>query len=102
MVNCLYKGRTVNKLARVSIVNYNGHVLIDKYVSPGCKVVNYLTRVSGIRPCNIINAPKLQEIKDSVSEILNNRIIVGHSLINDFNALEMAFSTSNIRDLAKF
>ena len=37
-------------LARVSIVNYNGHILMDKYVNPNRKIINYLTWVSGIKP----------------------------------------------------
>ncbi len=35
-------------LARVSIVNYHGHVIMDKYVLPTEKVTDYRTAVSGI------------------------------------------------------
>jgi RNA exonuclease 4 len=35
-------------LARVSIVNYHGVVLLDKYVKPGEKVTDLRTKVSGI------------------------------------------------------
>ena len=38
-------------LARVSIVNYHGHILMDKYVIPeGDQITNYRTWVSGITP----------------------------------------------------
>jgi RNA exonuclease 4 len=37
-------------LARVSIVNYYGEVLMDKYVTPTERVVDYRTFVSGITP----------------------------------------------------
>jgi len=37
-------------LARVSIVNMNGHCLYDKYVQPTDKVTDYRTQFSGIRP----------------------------------------------------
>lgn len=44
-------------LARISIVNYNGHVLLDTYVNPKRKVINFLTWVSGIQPQHIKTAP---------------------------------------------
>ena len=37
-------------LARVSIVNFNGAVLLDAYVKPLEKVTDYRTHVSGIHP----------------------------------------------------
>lgn len=37
-------------LARVSIVNFNGAVLLDAYVKPLEKVTDYRTHVSGIEP----------------------------------------------------
>ena len=40
-------------LARVSVVNYHGHVLYDKYVRPEGKVTDFRTWVSGITPANI-------------------------------------------------
>ncbi|KAI9472213.1 MAG: hypothetical protein EXX96DRAFT_455889, partial [Benjaminiella poitrasii] len=40
-------------LARVSIVNYNGAVVLDCYVKPQEKVTDYRTKVSGIEPHHI-------------------------------------------------
>lgn len=40
-------------LARVSIVNYFGKCVYDKYVKPTEKVTDYRTAVSGIRPDDI-------------------------------------------------
>ncbi|KAJ1533275.1 3'-5' exonuclease, partial [Nowakowskiella sp. JEL0078] len=40
-------------LARVSIVNMYGHVLLDRYVKPLEQVVDYRTAVSGITPGNL-------------------------------------------------
>ena len=40
--------KTEDSLARVSIVNYNGHILYDKYVRPEGTVTDYRTWVSGI------------------------------------------------------
>lgn len=45
-----------SELARISIINYNGHVLMDEYVRPKKYITNYLTWVSGITRNNIANA----------------------------------------------
>ena len=48
-------------LARVSIVNYNGHVLLDEYVKPEGKITNYRTWVSGIKPTHMLTATGYKE-----------------------------------------
>ena len=43
-------------LARVSIVNYHGNVLLDVYVSPNQRVTDWRTKYSGIRPADVLNS----------------------------------------------
>lgn len=40
-------------LARVTLVNIHGNVIYDRYVKPREAVVDYRTRISGIRPENL-------------------------------------------------
>lgn len=42
-------------LARVSIVNYSGGVVLDEYVRPQEPITNYRTWVSGTRPEDMVN-----------------------------------------------
>lgn len=44
-----------SSLARVSIANYYGHVLLDAFVRQRERVVDYRTQWSGIRPKDMIN-----------------------------------------------
>lgn len=88
-------------LARVSIVNYHGRLLLDSYVSPTQEVCNYLTHISGIRPSDLIGAPTFSSIQRQVENILYNKIVVGHSLRNDFKVLQLNHPTENIRDIGK-
>lgn len=37
-------------LARVSVVNYYGHVLMDKFVIPSKRITDYRSWVSGVHP----------------------------------------------------
>eukprot|EP01016_Furgasonia_blochmanni_P003514 TRINITY_DN11384_c0_g2_i1.p2 TRINITY_DN11384_c0_g2~~TRINITY_DN11384_c0_g2_i1.p2 ORF type:complete len:196 (-),score=15.32 TRINITY_DN11384_c0_g2_i1:122-709(-) len=90
-----------HRIARCSIVNYNGHVLFDKTFKPTGRVVNYLTWVSGITPDICNKSPPFAAFKDQIFKILNNKIIVGHSLKNDFRALGYEkFELAKIRDLS--
>ena len=42
-------------LARVSIVNYHGATILDEFVRPKERIVDYRTQWSGIRPKDMIN-----------------------------------------------
>lgn len=44
-----------SSLARVSIVNYHGAVLLDEIVKQRERVVDYRTKWSGIRPSDLVN-----------------------------------------------
>lgn len=48
-------------LARVSIVNRFGHLLMDTFVKPRDPVTDYRTHVSGIRPEDIRDAPEFNK-----------------------------------------
>lgn len=48
-------------LARISIVNYFGHVVLDEFVKPREKVVEWRTWVSGIKPEHMKNAITFKE-----------------------------------------
>ena len=44
-----------SSLARVSLVNYHGAVILDEYVRQRERVVDYRTPWSGITPSDMIN-----------------------------------------------
>ncbi|KAK8803131.1 hypothetical protein WA588_002287, partial [Blastocystis sp. NMH] len=89
-------------LARVSIVNYYGYVLYDSFVKPQSKVVDYRTKYSGIRPSDLEgpNVVSLREAQNKVVSLLKNRVVVGHGLPNDFEALMVSHPKGLIRDTA--
>ena len=96
-------------LARVSIVNFDGVVLMDKFVIPeGRQVTNFRTWVSGVTPEKLRpenGAIPFKRAKAIAHEILKNRIIVGHSLKHDFTCLELGPEDApkdNIRDLISY
>ena len=100
-------------LARCSVVNYDGHVLYDRYVRPLEPVTDYRTHVSGIEPHHIApNAPNCVELnacRTAVTALLSanagpagGRILVGHSLRNDMEVLMLSHPPQLVRDTAQY
>lgn len=63
-------------LARVSIVNRRGDVLLDKFVKPQERVVDYRTSVSGVRPHDMANGEDMATVQDEVVQILQSKCAV--------------------------
>lgn len=76
-------------LARVSIVNEKGEIIMDKYVKPTDLVIDYRTRYSGVTPTHLENAHNFADVQAEVSRIKFNRILVGHAVHNDLRVLKM-------------
>lgn len=89
---------TGNMVARVSIVNENGNIVMDKYVKPQEKVINYRTRVSGIRPKDLESGEDFKTIQREVSVLIKNAIIVGHSIKHDLDVLYLTHPKNLTRD----
>ncbi|KAG7194610.1 3'-5' exonuclease [Scheffersomyces spartinae] len=89
-------------LARVSIVNFYGHILLDKFVKPREKVTDWRTWVSGVTPKHMVDAITFQEAQRLTSELLQNRILVGHAVHHDLESLYLSHPRSKIRDTSRF
>ncbi|CAI6371261.1 unnamed protein product [Macrosiphum euphorbiae] len=91
-----------NMLARVSIVNSKGKTIYDKFVKPTATVTDYRTPVSGIRPENIEHGEVFVKVKKEVTQILKNKLLVGHSLEHDLRVLTISHPKHMIRDTSKY
>ena len=89
-------------LARVSIVNWHGHVLLDRFVRPKELVTDYRTWVSGVRPKDLRNAPSFEQVQAEVAALLKGRVLVGHAIDNDLKALLLSHPRPQIRDTSTF
>jgi RNA exonuclease 4 len=91
-------------LARVSLVNWDGDVLVDTHVQVPMKVTDYRTAVSGILPKHIARTKAMDpvECREKVAALLQDKILVGHSLSNDLDALLLQHPKGRVRDTAKY
>lgn len=94
--------RRRNMLARVAIVNMEGAVLLDEYVSPTEPITDYRTHLSGIRAGDLVGARSFKEIKKRVLSMFKECIVVGHSVQNDLSALRIWHPPELTRDTALY
>lgn len=78
-------------LARISIVNWDGDVVLDRLVKPDKPVTNYVTQYSGIteemlKPVTTT----LEDIQNALLDLITPQtVLVGHSLDSDLKALRL-------------
>jgi len=91
-------------LARVSLVNFHGQVVLDSFVKPDEKVTDFRTRFSGVRREDLVgdNVLSFVQAQLKVSELIYNRILVGHSIDNDLKVLGLSHPKKLVRDTALF
>ena len=93
-------------LARVSLVNWDGDILLDTYVKVNEPVTDLRANVSGISFCHIdgssSNTMNFDEVAAKVQDIISNKILVGHGLKNDLRVLNITHPWESIRDTAKY
>ncbi|KAI8374099.1 hypothetical protein EDC96DRAFT_498536 [Choanephora cucurbitarum] len=79
-------------LARITLIDEDGSVLLDEMVKPDQPVIDYLTKYSGITPADLKTATcSLRRAQKHVRKLVNHDVIlVGHGLENDLKALQIA------------
>jgi len=103
MVGCGSTGRS-SSLARVVMVDFDGNKVLDLYVRQTLEVTDYRTFVSGITAANLESedAVDFYECRKRVLEVLKGKVLVGHALKNDMNALKIQHPWYDTRDTGKY
>ncbi|EJW81403.1 exonuclease [Wuchereria bancrofti] len=80
-----------SELTRISIVDECYEVLLDTLVKPRNRIVDYVTKYSGITEKMLENVNvRVEDVQRALSHILpNDAILVGHTLECDFNAMRI-------------
>ena len=67
-------------LARVSIVNFEGEIVLDTVVWPEEPIRDYITHITGLTSELLQDAPGYSIINQKVISIIRNATVVGHTL----------------------
>jgi RNA exonuclease 4 len=58
------------RVARISIVNFYGNILLDTLIKPWAKVTDYNEKITGIRKEDLTHAPSYPKLAQIVSCLL--------------------------------
>ena len=87
-------------LASVSIINEDGNEIYFSYAKPPRPVADYRTKWSGIERKHLVDAPPAKQVQQEVRKVCEGKIVVGHSLENDFRVLGFSPPREMMRDTA--
>ena len=78
-------------LTRISLINFQGEVVIDQFVKPDEVITDYLTKYSGITPGKLEGVTtNIKDIQKKLLSIIStDDILIGHSLESDLNVMQI-------------
>ncbi|KAH8120274.1 ribonuclease H-like domain-containing protein [Phellopilus nigrolimitatus] len=97
-------GGSTSMVARVSLVNYRGSIVLDAYVRPTMPVTDYRTPTTGIeaKHLNSESAMHFNAVQSLIAEYIKGKILVGHSLWQDLSVLGVPHPAVATRDVALY
>lgn len=102
MVGVGKRGR-LSIAARVTVIDWHGTTLLDEYIVPSEKVIDYRTEVSGITETVLQDATiTIDECREEVLDLIKKKVVVGHSLKNDLKTLDIQHPWWLMRDSARY
>ncbi|KAF9785984.1 hypothetical protein BJ322DRAFT_1004452, partial [Thelephora terrestris] len=87
---------------RISVIDWQGRTLIDTFVHPTQPVTDYRASETGLRPHHLQAAPKIEEVRKSVKQLLRGKAVVGYKLWELFLFLGISHPAIDTRDVASF
>ncbi|KAF8632570.1 hypothetical protein AX15_001780 [Amanita polypyramis BW_CC] len=97
-------GGTTSMVARVALVDYQGHVVFDRFVTPTLPVTDYRTSATGIIEDELTSSEALSfpVVQQYVANLIKGKTLVGHSLWNDLSVLGIPHPAAATRDVALY
>ncbi|PFH31878.1 suppressor of mitotic defects protein [Besnoitia besnoiti] len=102
MVGCGLDG-SISALARVSICNAHGDVLLDEIVKPDMRITDFRQHVTGLSWAIIRDRGiSFEAARTLVTDLIRGKVLVGHALQHDLQVLALDHPVHMIRDTSKY
>jgi len=98
-------GQLITKVISLTILNEEGSVLFSRLLKPPGFPKMTQSHIHGISIGDIINAIYIDNTKEKIKMILDNKIIIGFAVINDIVALLQSgiqFKPLDVWDISRF
>ena len=97
-------GGAESAVARVAVVNWEGDVILDRYVRPHRPVTDYRTLLSGVRAEDLERGDTTspEACRKEVEMILRGKILIGHGVQNDLRILGLSHPWTDVRDTSVY
>ncbi|KAI0735433.1 hypothetical protein C8Q76DRAFT_791984 [Earliella scabrosa] len=89
-------------VARVTLTDYRGRVLLDTYVRPTQPVADYRTAETGLQAHHLNDAPVFIDVQRQVASIIRDKILVGYALWDFLSVMNLVHPALMTRDAALF
>nr|GAT52224.1 FAD/NAD(P)-binding domain-containing protein [Mycena chlorophos] len=97
-------GGTTSMVARVVVVNFQGEILLDRFVVPTIAVVDYRAAQTGIAAWQLTShdAIPFNVLQSTMAKLLRGKLVVGHSIWEHLSVLGIPHPAVATRDVALY
>jgi len=94
------KPKYILKAAEVAVVDFKGNILYHTKIKhhPGSFRVNKFNK-TGYNSRSLMNGKDIEIVKSELNDLLNNKLVIGVALENDFASLDLPIGDFDVFDL---
>ena len=88
------------KIIEIAIIIYDGKNIIDTFttlIKPNVKVDYFVQKLTGIKNSDLLDKKTFKDYAELISNLVSNKIIVGHNVEYDYRILKNELETCNIK-----
>ena len=88
------------KIIEIAIIIYDGKNIIDtftKLIKPDVKVDYFVQKLTGIKNSDLVDKKTFKDYAKLISNLITNKIIVGHNVEYDYRILKNELESCNIK-----
>ncbi|KAI0932515.1 hypothetical protein AcW2_001121 [Taiwanofungus camphoratus] len=89
-------------VARVTMSDYRGAVILDTFVRPTQPISDYRTAETGLQPVILASAPTFIDVQRQVAALIKDKILIGYSLWHFLSVMGLSHPAIDTRDVALF